>query len=99
MVMTNSSWTAGHIDQLWSLSSRKIFPPCDVRKGSKILYIVLLKKSSSRKYSKYTSLPIENRNENLLISVAQFRPEKNHLDQGILAFKSTGFTKLMFDSQ
>ena len=65
VVMTNSSWTAGHIDQLWNLSSRKIFPPCDV--------------------SKYTSLPVENRNQGLLISLAQFRPEKNHLDQGILA--------------
>ena len=65
-IMTNSSWTKGHIDQLWSLDSTKIFPPCDV--------------------AKFTSLPLEGRNENLLISLAQFRPEKNHLDQ-VRAFK------------
>ena len=26
-VMTNSSWTKGHLDQLWKLDTSKIFPP------------------------------------------------------------------------
>jgi len=36
--------------------------------------------------TKFTALPLEPRDSNLLISLAQFRPEKNHLDQ-VRAFK------------
>ena len=58
-VMTNSSWTAEHIDTLWSMKSTKIFPPCDVSAFQKL------------------SLS-EKREDGLIISLAQFRPEKNH---------------------
>lgn len=58
-VMTNSSWTAEHIDTLWSMKSAKIFPPCDVSAFQKL------------KLS-------EKREAGLIVSLAQFRPEKNH---------------------
>lgn len=63
VIMSNSSWTAGHLDYLWNVNSIKIFPPCDV--------------------SRYTQIPIDSneRDRNLLISLAQFRPEKNHEEQ------------------
>jgi len=61
-VMTNSSWTANHINSLWNVDSKKIYPPCDV--------------------SRFSSIPLtSDRDPNLLISLAQFRPEKNHSDQ------------------
>ena len=63
VTMVNSSWTQGHIDQLWQGKSEKIFPPCDV--------------------GKLLEVPLERRVENdpdekLIVSIAQFRPEKNH---------------------
>lgn len=61
-VMVNSSWTKGHIDQLWQIPQRThlLYPPCDVRA--------------------FASLQLDHPNRNRLhiLSVAQFRPEKNH---------------------
>jgi len=67
VTMVNSSWTQGHIDQLWSVGSKKIFPPCDVGK----LMEIPLERSESE--------------EKLVVSIAQFRPEKNHKLQ-VLSF-------------
>jgi len=67
VTMVNSSWTQGHIDQLWKVDSTKIFPPCDVGK----LMEIPLERSGSE--------------EKLVVSVAQFRPEKNHKLQ-VLSF-------------
>ena len=60
VTMVNSSWTQGHIDQLWKVDATKIFPPCDVGK----LMEIPLERSESE--------------EKLVVSIAQFRPEKNH---------------------
>ncbi|NJM57085.1 MAG: hypothetical protein HC857_06155 [Synechococcales cyanobacterium RU_4_20] len=62
-VMVNSSWTYGHVRQLWwrsRLSSPAIvFPPCDV--------------------AGLAALPIERPERPLtMCSIAQYRPEKNH---------------------
>jgi alpha-1,2-mannosyltransferase len=62
VLMTNSSWTSAHIEQLTGKSARKgqikvIFPPCDTN--------ALL------------NLPLSPR-EKAIIYVAQFRPEKDH---------------------
>ncbi|CAG8565147.1 9863_t:CDS:10 [Paraglomus brasilianum] len=57
VIMVNSSWTKGHIDNLWSTSSKVVFPPCDT--------------------TAFSRLPIEDR-ANIIVSVAQFRPEKDH---------------------
>lgn len=59
--MVNSSWTAGHVRQLWWSweEPQLVYPPCDT--------------------SDLQSLPLDRRLKHLfLVSVAQFRPEKNH---------------------
>eukprot|EP00775_Hariotina_reticulata_P005441 gene5440-5674_t len=61
VVLVNSSWTAGHVRQLWWSwhDPALVYPPCDTTDLQK--------------------LPLDRRLKHLfLISVAQFRPEKNH---------------------
>ncbi|RIB19310.1 Glycosyltransferase Family 4 protein [Gigaspora rosea] len=60
IVMVNSTWTKGHIDQLWGVNSKIVYPPCDTASLSK--------------------LPLDGR-QRVIVSVAQFRPEKDHLLQ------------------
>ncbi|KAF0534772.1 glycosyltransferase family 4 protein [Gigaspora margarita] len=60
IVMVNSTWTKGHIDQLWGVNSTIVYPPCDTTSLSK--------------------LPLDGR-QRVIVSVAQFRPEKDHLLQ------------------
>lgn len=61
-VMVNSSWTKGHINNLWSLAYKTqiVYPPCDVKKFDTIF--------SHENHDKNF----------YIASVAQFRPEKNH---------------------
>eukprot|EP00755_Sulcionema_specki_P014737 Sspe_Gene.9392::Locus_3155_Transcript_1_1_Confidence_1.000_Length_1531::g.9392::m.9392/K03844/ALG11; alpha-1,2-mannosyltransferase len=61
-VMVNSSWTRGHIEQIWRTPAAKLFrvyPPCDCK----------------------NLLGLKGAKEKLVISVAQFRPEKDHTKQ------------------
>lgn len=64
IIMVNSSWTKEHIDSIWKRPKRThlLYPPGDVEK--------------------LTQLPLlsdaEKNNEIRIVSVAQFRPEKNH---------------------
>lgn len=65
IVMTNSSWTRGHIDQLWRVADGRIstvFPPCDT---SALAALPL-------------SRPTTALGGHLVLSLAQFRPEKDH---------------------
>ncbi|CAO3645221.1 unnamed protein product [Mucor fragilis] len=57
IVMVNSTWTKGHIDQLWHTKSEIVYPPCDTER--------------------LNALPLRGR-KSMIISVAQFRPEKDH---------------------
>ncbi|KAJ2852310.1 asparagine-linked glycosylation protein [Coemansia brasiliensis] len=59
MVMTNSSWTYGHIVKLFDLPrmTSVVYPPCDT--------------------AALTEFSMNNR-QNVIMSLAQFRPEKNH---------------------
>lgn len=70
LTMVNSTWTKGHIQQMWKLAGKihTLFPPCDTK---------------SLKY-----LPISKR-ENIIISIGQFRPEKDH------TLQLTSFAKLL----
>jgi glycosyltransferase involved in cell wall biosynthesis len=61
-IMTNSSWTKNHLDTLWGVDTKKVFPPCDVSNFQKL---ELTKK----------------RVKGQIMSLAQFRPEKNHILQ------------------
>ncbi|KAK9297536.1 hypothetical protein QLX08_008773 [Tetragonisca angustula] len=64
IIMVNSSWTEEHINAIWKcpLRTHKIYPPCNVKH--------------------LTSLPLLDDDEKCknirILSVAQFRPEKNH---------------------
>jgi len=65
VVMVNSSWTCGHIKAIWKMPTRTtiVYPPCDTRMLS--------------------SLPLERtkceaESGQLVLSLAQFRPEKDH---------------------
>ena len=62
-VFVNSTWTFGHIQDLWKVDDRTyiVYPPCDITEFVKIdLH--------------------RNRNKDVrsILSIAQFRPEKNH---------------------
>ena len=68
LTMVNSTWTEEHVKQLWSSSSvrliHKIYPPCDV------------------KHFKQLDRDVQEDNINdsikTIVSVGQFRPEKDH---------------------
>ena len=36
VIMVNSSWTKGHIDELWGTDSKVVFPPCDTTAFSRL---------------------------------------------------------------
>lgn len=96
IVMTNSSWTQNHLDQIWARKSAKIFPPCDVSAFTKLgkspivitvfdilLFFCNLFKEmaiSKRGNMLMDSFPeIEQKRIPFqIMSLAQFRPEKNH---------------------
>jgi alpha-1,2-mannosyltransferase len=63
IIMVNSSWTYGHIRQLWKAPDRSsvVYPPCDV---TEFLTIGLEQAESAARKN--------------IISVGQFRPEKDH---------------------
>ena len=72
VVMTNSSWTKGHIQSLWGPSRSKakkrrevevVFPPVSVEDIEKAVDV---------------SEASEERRERAILYIAQFRPEKNH---------------------
>uniref|UniRef100_H2YZN6 GDP-Man:Man(3)GlcNAc(2)-PP-Dol alpha-1,2-mannosyltransferase n=1 Tax=Ciona savignyi TaxID=51511 RepID=H2YZN6_CIOSA len=70
VVMVNSSWTLNHINKIWRLESStfKVFPPCDI---SGFLEIPLQRKAS-------TEVLGDAGGKHVILSIAQFRPEKNH---------------------
>ena len=36
VVMVNSTWTKSHIDQLWRVNSKIVYPPCDTASLTKL---------------------------------------------------------------
>ena len=72
VVMTNSSWTQGHIESLWGKSRASrgresaievVFPPVAVDELEDAIDV---------------SAETEKTRKNILLYIAQFRPEKNH---------------------
>lgn len=63
LVMVNSSWTQKHIESLWKCRALVVYPPCDIE-SFKLLPLERYKDRSSPNLN--------------IISIAQFRPEKNH---------------------
>ena len=69
LTMVNSSWTEEHINKLWTLNKTyKLYPPCDNREFLRIPRPSEKPKESEDKIYK-------------LISLGQFRPEKDHAMQ------------------
>jgi len=73
VVLVNSSWTYGHILSLWNAPGRTfvVYPPCDV--------------------AEFLKIPLEQQQlddscTRTIVSVSQFRPEKDHRLQ-LLAFE------------
>ena len=71
-VMTNSSWTQGHIATLWE--------PARVKRGRtskiKAVFPPVAVKALEDAVSNRTSL--QEKRQDVLVCIAQFRPEKNH---------------------
>lgn len=86
VVMTNSTWTQGHIQSIWGPRRKQrgrenaiavVYPPCAV---SEIESQIELSEESEKKRQKY------------IVYIAQFRPEKNHqlILQSFAEFVKTG---------
>lgn len=86
VVMTNSSWTQAHIQKLWGPLRQKIqganpiavvYPPVAVRVMEQGIEV---------------SEASESKRENVILYIAQFRPEKNHqlIIQSFAEFLKTG---------
>ncbi|XP_071499973.1 GDP-Man:Man(3)GlcNAc(2)-PP-Dol alpha-1,2-mannosyltransferase-like [Diadema antillarum] len=63
VIMVNSSWTYGHIKDIWGVPDRTsiVYPPCD-----------------TKEFTSLKIIPDEEKETKIVASVAQFRPEKDH---------------------
>lgn len=87
LVLVNSSWTREHIKTLWNCEAHVVYPPCDVES---------FKSLSLSRFSESTM------SRNLkIVSIAQFRPEKNHQLQveAFDLFLNNSANELAHDSQ
>ncbi|KAM7380008.1 hypothetical protein PAMP_003337 [Pampus punctatissimus] len=90
VIMVNSTWTLGHILALWRSPSRTsiVYPPCDVRA---FLDVPLDDEDEDEMEEGWEQLGSEeeaggDRKCHTIVSVGQFRPEKDHCLQ-IRAFR------------
>lgn len=77
LVFVNSTWTRNHIDAIWNIPQRThtVYPPCDTDGLRQIPLgdIATLDKAANDDTAKSSQL-----REELIISLSQFRPEKDH---------------------
>lgn len=93
LVFVNSSWTRAHIEEIWNIPERvhTVFPPCDTASLQRLplgrvatleeLKSGDAKSSSSEGGAKKKldkSIGEDVLREDLIVSVSQFRPEKDH---------------------
>ena len=70
LTMVNSSWTEDHINKLWTSNRiHKVYPPCDNRDFLRI----------QRNFD--TEKNFSHQRINKIVSLGQFRPEKDHAMQ------------------
>jgi len=69
VVMVNSSWTLNHINALWGVPQKTsvVYPPCNTKN---LMELVIDEVESTKAKNPFQ-----------IVSLAQFRPEKNHLMQ------------------
>ena len=79
VVAVNSSWTKGHVTRLWGGTPHTVFPPCDVASlldtsvGRSVFDSRLTQDSEPS-----TSTGSKINQQKVVVSVGQFRPEKDH---------------------
>lgn len=93
LVMVNSRWTQKHIGSIWNVKPHVVYPPCDVRSlevlgHKKIDHWTKVFRSSAGAQP----IPLN------IVSIAQFRPEKNHQLQ-IEAFDAFIHETRLYDSK
>jgi alpha-1,2-mannosyltransferase len=78
-VVVNSSWTRGHIAELWGFEEKK--QACSIDKASRLHLIY--PPCNTTNLHKSISLKRATRQEGkrLVVSIGQFRPEKDHFLQ------------------
>lgn len=78
LVMVNSSWTCGHIKSLWKVEPHIVFPPCNIESFRTL------------RIDRFVSLKQSGLR---IVSIAQYRPEKNHVMQIMAFYKFILLTK------
>eukprot|EP00796_Vickermania_ingenoplastis_P005473 gene5472-3947_t len=74
LVLTNSSWTDGHVRSLWRpRKTHVLFPPCRVDQ-----HVFRRSPAEGKKISKPPPEVVASSRRNQIVSLGQFRPEKNH---------------------
>ena len=73
LTMVNSSWTKGHIEQIWRVRSWFSLGSSSCSSSSKIHVIYPPVDTQS-----CVQTNINNERENIILSIGQFRPEKDH---------------------
>jgi alpha-1,2-mannosyltransferase len=76
VTMANGTWTANHLRQLWGVEPRLVFPPCDTQQ----LQALPLEPGQPTDAAG-ASAALGRGAQRLVLSVAQFRPEKDHAKQ------------------
>ncbi|XP_030614426.1 GDP-Man:Man(3)GlcNAc(2)-PP-Dol alpha-1,2-mannosyltransferase-like [Archocentrus centrarchus] len=76
VIMVNSTWTLGHILALWRAPSRTgvVYPPCDIR----AFLDVPLEDEDDMEDWEELGQEEDDKKCHSIVSVGQFRPEKNH---------------------
>lgn len=78
----NSSWTRSHIEQLWNPKNvRTIYPPCDTDffiDSIKLDGGLASQGSDALKKAYGDPAAERSKRQNIVLSFAQFRPEKDH---------------------
>lgn len=78
IVMVNSSWTEEHINDIWqcSLKTHRVYPPCDVEELKQMPFLP----EGSDQQEPLKGPNDSNKAGNIIkiVSVSQFRPEKDH---------------------
>jgi alpha-1,2-mannosyltransferase len=76
VVMTNSSWTKNHIEELWGPGRRKRAGDSKLQKEILVVFPPVAVTDLESRIK--VSLESEKTREPILLYIAQFRPEKNH---------------------
>ena len=81
-VMVNSRWTYSHIARLWRNSSRihLVYPPCDTRSLQQLPLLKVRTLDDVRRGVGAGGVK-EGYRQDVVVSVGQFRPEKDHVLQ------------------